>query len=289
MEDALLAQLQNAHLHDDDDLRHESETGSEASDNDQDEDIYKDDDNDSIPFNAQHGGRQTGPKGVIADQKYHEQLQRDAQLRSQARHNARILAKAPTTTTYREDEAAKDELVLEAKAEESDGDLEDEAALQRFRQQRLAELRNMNNHAVRQQHRVFGTVQDITAEEYASVIDKEWKTVPIIIHLYDESIRECRTLDDYFVGLAYKYALAKFVRVSATDLEFDLVGSPAILAYRGGILVANLVRLIDEVGPQFIVDAVEDVLLRSGALSEDDLYDLPVRTRSDTEDDEEDG
>jgi hypothetical protein len=116
----------------------------------------------------------------------------------------------------------------------------------------------------------------------------------------------CRLLDDIFVGLASKYALAKFIRVSALDLEFDLVGSPSILAYQNGLLVANLVRIIDQVGSRFDNDSIEDILLkyviqlchlpffffflhlliiisflnlfRHGALSENDLYDIPRKT-----------
>lgn len=69
-------------------------------------------------------------------------------------------------------------------------------------------------------------------------------------------------MDIHLTELAKKYVLAKFIRVSAIDLDFDLVGSPAILAYHGGILVANLVRIIDEVGQRFDVDSIEDVLLK---------------------------
>jgi hypothetical protein len=68
-------------------------------------------------------------------------------------------------------------------------------------------------------------------------------------------------LDNHLNDLAKKYVLAKFIRVSAVELDFDLVGSPAILAYHGGILVANLVRIIDEV-PRFDIDSIEDVLLK---------------------------
>jgi hypothetical protein len=68
-------------------------------------------------------------------------------------------------------------------------------------------------------------------------------------------------VDDILTDLARKYAMARFVRVSAHDLEFDLVGSSAILGYRGGLLVANLVRLVDYVNSRFDVETVEDVLL----------------------------
>lgn len=64
------------------------------------------------------------------------------------------------------------------------------------------------------------------------------------------------------IDLAKKYALAKFIRIHATEIDFDLVGSPAILAYQGGILIANLVRIIDEVGQRFDVESIEDILQR---------------------------
>jgi hypothetical protein len=66
--------------------------------------------------------------------------------------------------------------------------------------------------------------------------------------------------------------MARFVRVSAIDLDFDLVGSSAILAYRGGLLVANLVRLLDYVNNRFDTETVEDVLLRYGLSSGYDIY-----------------
>ncbi|KAI9274301.1 thioredoxin-like protein [Phascolomyces articulosus] len=237
--------------------------------------------NDSFPGRRQMGP-QTGPKGVLADHAHYQQEQRGAQADTRRAYNAKMLAKAPTTTTYLQDEAER-QLILEHptdnKQDSDDDDLldeEDEEAIRQYREKRLAELKGINNHQSRMMHRVFGKLEDIAADDYATVIDKEWRTVPVIVHLYDESIPTCRKLDDYLMDLAQKYALAKFIRVSAMDLEFDLVGSPAILGYKGGMLVANLVRFVDYVGPRFSEDAVEAVLLRSKALGEDDRYHGPV-------------
>ena len=69
-------------------------------------------------------------------------------------------------------------------------------------------------------------------------------------------------MDEYLIDLAKKYTLAKFIRISAVELDFDLVGSPTVLAYQGGILIANLVRIMDEVVCRFDVESIEDVLLR---------------------------
>ncbi|KAG0181164.1 hypothetical protein DFQ28_007472 [Apophysomyces sp. BC1034] len=292
MEDALWAQLQNTALDDDDraDCRRQAATddyGSEVGSDQDEDDNNSDVSQTSMP--VRQSGCQTGPKGVIADHAYYQQVKGDAQLKARSDYNARMLAKALTTTTYSEDQAhTQTELILEHKKEDDDSDgelLEDEEMLRQYRQKRLAELKQINNRETRRQHRLFGTLEDVLADDYATAIDKEWRTVPVIIHLHDK----CQTLDEHLRGLAHKYALAKFIRVSALDLEFDLVGSPAILAYKSGILVANLVRLVDEVGSRFSVEDVEDVLLRYGALSEDDLYEVqPKNNNSDDEDEDED-
>jgi hypothetical protein len=95
-----------------------------------------------------------------------------------------MMNQAVTTTSYGQDQQ---ELVLEHNKSEDEDDLDDDRdAILAFRQQRLQELARMSNHTVRRQQKVFGQVEDIDADEYASVIDTEWKTVPIVMHLYDE-------------------------------------------------------------------------------------------------------
>ncbi|KAI8338583.1 thioredoxin-like protein [Chlamydoabsidia padenii] len=276
MEDALLAQLENNTLDDGkQDLR-----SSSASTN---------------PVMMRQGGRQTGPKGVIDDQKYQQQLDASKRRGQIADYNAKLLAKAPVTTTYLQDQQQQQqqqmELVLESKpkpAIEDENDSDDEEVLKAYREKRLAELKKMRNHSTRQEHRVFGTLQDIDVDDFVTSIDTEWRTVPVIVHLYDDSLENCRRLDDILQGLAHKYSLAKFIRVSGLDLEFDLIGSPAILGYKSGMLIANLVRLDDEVGAKYTAESVEDVLIRHDVLSDDDQYDIPSsRIENDDDDDDE--
>ncbi|CAO3640049.1 unnamed protein product [Cunninghamella echinulata] len=235
------------------------------------------------------GGRQTGPKGVIDDQKYQQSLEAYQKKQRIQEYNAKLLSKAPTTTTYLEDELllkqlqlqqqqrGTDELILESPTHKQDDEEDDEEVLKAYREKRLRELKQLKNHNTRKQHRLFGKYEEIHPDDYVLSIDNEWKTVPVIVHLYDNTLDHCKQLDQILHGLAQKYCLAKFVRVSALALEFDLVGSPAILAYKSGILMANLVRLDDEVGPAYTVESVEDVLLRNEVLSEDDQYDIPEK------------
>jgi hypothetical protein len=95
-----------------------------------------------------------------------------------------MVNQAITITSYGQDQQ---ELVLEhINSDEDDIDEDDESAIQAYRQQRLKEFARISNPAVRRQQKVFGHVDDIDANEYASIIDTEWKSVPIVIHLYDE-------------------------------------------------------------------------------------------------------
>ncbi|CEP08934.1 hypothetical protein [Parasitella parasitica] len=277
MEDALWAQLQNASLEENDD-RDRIEPESES-----DQEDHVDISVNSIPHEERQSGPNTGPKGVKADHDYHQQIQLGLKHKARADYNARMLAKAPTTTTYLQD-AKEQELILQQQQQQQELDDDD---LKYLREKRLSELKRLaqGNRSIHQQQKLFGAYKTINADEYADEIDDESKTIPVIIHIFDDSLPRCKELDLILPDLAQKY-FAKFIRVSANDLDFDLVGSPAILAYAGGVLNANLVRIIDEVGTRFDIDAIEDVLLRHGALSQNDLYDIPSIT-SDEEQDEE--
>ncbi|KAI8097740.1 thioredoxin-like protein [Halteromyces radiatus] len=286
MDDALLARLQKNTLEDDDDkYKRSGENDSDISEDEETKSSFQDEDF-TTTMAMRQGGRHTGPKGVIDDQKYQQQLDTAKKQQQIADYNAKLLAKAPMTTTYIQDQQQM-ELILEPpKRQEEKEEVfeEDEQVIQQYRKKRLEELKKLKNHDIRQSHRIFGYVQDVDVDDYAEAIDKEWRTVPVIVHLYDDSLENCRHLDFILQGLARKYCLAKMIRVSALDLEFDLVGSPAILGYKSGMLVANLVRLDDEVGSRYTAETVEDVLVRHEALSEDDLYIIPEKDDNDDDD-----
>lgn len=95
------------------------------------------------------------------------------------------------TTTYAEDKRQEGLLILEHKNDDDDNDDE---VIKMYRQKRLNELRNMkaNNHLLRQQQKVFGHVNDVNVDEYLKAIDNEWKTVPVIVHIYDK-VKEMHT------------------------------------------------------------------------------------------------
>lgn len=125
---------------------------------------------------------------MLADHAFYQQQKAQTEAEKRAQYNAKILAKAPTTTTYQQDQ--EELLILEHKPKEQDelddDDLLDEKVLEQYRQQRLEQLGRLKNHGARREHKVFGSVLDVGPDDYASQIDREWQSVPVVVHLYDE-------------------------------------------------------------------------------------------------------
>ncbi|CAG8600805.1 11951_t:CDS:2 [Diversispora eburnea] len=188
-----------------------------------------------------HGGRQTGPKGVLADHAYHKRQMQQQKAKSITTYNEHMLSKALTTTTFREDE------IIKAQEEELFKDLEN----------------------IRNKKKRFGTLREISSNQYVKAIDNELPNVSVIVHLYENSNPQCRLLNECLTQLAKKFVYAKFIRILAHDLEFDPIGLPALLVYKNGDLIANLVKITDEIGENnFDFKIVENVLIRYGVLNQ---------------------
>ncbi|KAF9915868.1 Phosducin-like protein 2 [Lobosporangium transversale] len=238
-------------------------------------------------------GANTGPKGVIADQKYHHQQQLQKRLSSQQSYNARMLSKAPMTTTYRqdkererqekkaqglldEDEEDEDEKALRELEEE---DQDEKAVLERIRGSRLqdmswaakADKSGTGASSVRKK-RVFGSLMEMNAAQYVNAIDMESKDVTVVIHIYSEYNPACKKLDGCLIQLAARYATTKFIRIKAREVDFDEEVSPTVLAYRAGDLIANLVMITHELSEDFDDSELEDLFTKYKIFSPHDQY-----------------
>lgn len=54
-------------------------------------------------------------------------------------------------------------------------------------------------------------------------------------------------VEDALSNLARKHETTRFVKLAYQEAEMDMAAVPAILAYKGSDLIANLVSLIDEI------------------------------------------
>ncbi|KAF9357674.1 hypothetical protein BGX26_003304 [Mortierella sp. AD094] len=233
---------------------------------------------DSSKYPERETGANTGPKGVIADQKYHQQQQLQERLSSQQAYNARLLAKAPTTTTYRQD---KEKELQEKKAQGllNDDDLkaleeeeqEDEKAiLERIRGKRLQEMTwaaKANGGAGK---KMFGSLMEMNSAQYVNAIDTEKKDVTVVIHIYNEHNPACKKLDECLIQVAGRYATSKFIRIKAREVDFDEEVCPTVLAYRAGDLIANLVMITYELSENFDAAELEELFTKHKVLSPHD-------------------
>ncbi|TPX40409.1 hypothetical protein SeLEV6574_g06622 [Synchytrium endobioticum] len=223
-------------------------------------------------------GPQTGPKGVLADYRFHTQqeMARKAEttLRASRAHGKGALssgwmqrqivdeeaqkrgdiAKAeggkradnhgPPNDDERERENYEDALEKFERQVE-DLDIDDPFFMQQYRAKRMAELEATNAST----KRVFGVLRELDGSNYVSAIDSEPDNVTVVIHLYQSAVEACRLTNTYLTQLAKKYGLVKFCRIVSTtaDENFDLVALPALLVYRGGDLIHSFIRITDDI------------------------------------------
>ncbi|KAF9190422.1 hypothetical protein BGZ50_000230 [Haplosporangium sp. Z 11] len=219
-------------------------------------------------------GANTGPKGVLADQKYHQQQQIQERRSTHQAYNARMLAKAPTTTTFREDEARekREKQALEGKNEEDD---EDEKELERIRSKRLQDMRagagaGGGGGGAMAGKKMFGSLMEMNAAQYVSAIDAEKKNVTVVIHIYSEFNPACKKLDRCLIQLAGRYATTKFIRIKAREVDFDEEVCPTVLVYRAGNLIANLVMITYELSEDYDDAELEELFTKNKVISPHD-------------------
>ncbi|KAF9214800.1 hypothetical protein BGZ59_002939 [Podila verticillata] len=249
-------------------------------------------------YPERESGANTGPKGVLADQKYHHQQQLQERLSSRQAYNARMLAKAPTTTTYREDQMrmlqekkaqglldSDDEAKLKAELGDEDAldkllnnDEDEKTVLERIRGNRLKDMSaswaskpgDGGGGGGLMGKKMFGSLMEMNAAQYVSAIDGEKKDVTVVIHIYSEFNPACKRLDDCLILLAARYATTKFIRIKAREVDFDEEVCPTVLVYRAGDLIANLVMITFELSQEYDDKELEELLTKHKVLSPHD-------------------
>lgn len=149
---------------------------------------------------------------------------------------------------------------------EEEEDADDEEFLEQYRQQRMAEMR-----LALAGDRHFAQVVDIgSGEEFLRAVDEEGRGTLVIIHIYEPEVLACQAMEGCLLCLAQQYPQVKFCRVLGSDIgtsaQFRASALPALLMYRGGELVGNLVRVSDQLGNDFYATDVEALLQEYGLL-----------------------
>ncbi|XP_051960414.1 phosducin-like protein [Xyrauchen texanus] len=230
-----------------------------------------------IDYSADGSSVNTGPKGVINDWRKYKQLENEQRVEQQKEMERLIKKLSMTCKSHLDEEADKkkekdlqDKIAgkMPLRVDEEDEDDDDEAFLQQYRLQRIEEMRRHLCGGRR-----FEKVFDISSgEEFLHAIDKEGKNTLVVVHIYEPGVPACQAMEGSLLCLALQYPMVKFCRVRGsavgTSALFRSSALPALLLYRGGDLVGNLVRVSDQLGDDFYATDVEALLQEFGLLPE---------------------
>lgn len=212
----------------------------------------------------------TGPKGVIKDWQRFKQLETEKSIEKETEKLTLMKKLCITSKTVAEDARQADQDDLDAELAEL---LNDDNILLQFQQQRM---REMLERCGRQQKQ-FGTVVSLSnGDEFLNAIDNEDKSVPVIVHIYENKLTACKTMNNCLDELAQQYKSVKFCKiigsVAGMSAKFKIDGIPALLVYKGGSLIGNFVRLSDELGgDEFFTSDVEGFLIEHAMLPDNNM------------------
>lgn len=195
----------------------------------------------------------TGPKGVIKDWQRFKQLETE---KREAQEKERLALAQKLSMTCRS-----------ALDEEEDPDLAEllsDNLLLEFAQKRMQEM--MEKAAADSR---FGRVVHLkSGDEYLDHIDKEKPSVTIVLHVYENSVHSCKTMNECLDELARDFPCVKFCKISASTAglshNFKADGVPALLVYKAGELIGNFIQLGEEFGNEFVANDVENFLIDKG-------------------------
>uniref|UniRef100_A0A182JBG1 Phosducin domain-containing protein n=1 Tax=Anopheles atroparvus TaxID=41427 RepID=A0A182JBG1_ANOAO len=206
----------------------------------------------------------TGPKGVIQDWQRFKQLEAERREQDEAEKLCLLKKLSITARTKEEDQAAEAMSELDAEFQE----LMDEDFLQEYQRKRMAEMLAMMD-----RKGCFGELVDLkNGDDFLQAVDKEDKNVTVVIHIYREKYGPCTKMNVALQQLAKEYVNVKFCKFISSDAglshAFKTSGVPALLIYKGGQMIGNFVKLVDDLSDEFDFGDVESFLVENGIIND---------------------
>ena len=245
------------------------ETGNNDNASDSDDDDYYFDGlpNATAPLDSQRDPSQphqplrpsgnTGVKGVLAD--YREAQQQEQLRKEEERLESLRAFQRATRPGCRADDTNRNNNDNASEDDSSHLDDSDDEFIKKFRHQRLTQLQQNQSAAPSSSlPPTFSLLTSVSPEEYVQLVDSIDPRVFLVVHLYEASIQHCRMLHSTLEKVAQSMDWAKFIQVQALEASptLDTICLPALLVYKRGELVHNLVRFM-EFNPEDVMDTLE--------------------------------
>ena len=194
----------------------------------------------------------TGVKGMLAEHKAIQRLEKEERLQKERERNAAIQRAALGHVVKKPQDENNDEEV-DALLDEDD----DEDFMASYRAARLAQLKLTASMPT------FGRVLEMTTHsELLETLEQTDKRVYVVIHLYETSVTSCVRMNKFLEELAVKRPHVLFARMyaSQTGLEVDLSALPVLTVYKGVDCVEGIAGIAATYGQYFTVADVEHML-----------------------------
>ncbi|KAL1976086.1 hypothetical protein VTN31DRAFT_4478 [Thermomyces dupontii] len=202
----------------------------------------------------------TGPKGVIADAQSYERERRKTFRRTLLDLTGLDLSKKTDADKDRKTDSNKDKIPLDA---------DDEEFMQRWREKRMRELSQQQNHMRRNSpsKRLYGTVDEVDAEGYLNAIERVPPDTTVVVCIFDPDSSLSEEVEEALTGVARLHQTVHFVKLHYEIAEMNHLQPPALLAYRAGELISTLVELEEQVGRgKITVTSIEHLLKRQNII-----------------------
>lgn len=224
----------------------------------------------------------TGPKGVINDWQRFKQLENEKREEKEKERLDLLKKLSITAKTAEEDARMREEEELDPELRDL---MRDEMLLQ-FQKQRMAEMMaNSGRQTTFKQ--VFNL---INGDDFLNAVDKESKFTTVIIHIYENQVKACKTMNTALEALVAEYPKIKFCRMLSScagmSRNFKRGGVPALLVYKGGQMIGNFVRLSDEFGDDFYPSDVESFLIEHAMIEDKSCVPVISEKTNTNEDDD---
>lgn len=194
----------------------------------------------------------TGPKGVIADAQAFERARKGSFRRTLFGDS-----RPPKSVT---DDAT---LLQNSTPPDGSGSEEDEDRfLRRWRESRMAELRQVPHRRPSPRRKFYGSVDTVDAVGYLDAIEKVPSETIVVVCVYDPESKTSAQVEDCLETIARRQPSVHFIKLHYEIAEMDHIRAPALLAYRGGDVFATIVEIPHQIprGKSCTADTLEDLL-----------------------------
>lgn len=223
----------------------------------------------------------TGPKGVLKDWQRFKQLEAESR-NEQEKERLELMKKLSLSCMSSNEE---DEYKKQKEAQDELDELLNDDFLLHYQKQRMQEMLAQSGRLPR-----FGKLSSLSSSgEFLEAIDCENKSVVVIVHIFEDRIPACSVMNGCLISLSQEYPTVKFCKLVSSlagmSRQFKIRGVPALLVYKGGQMIANFVRITDELGHDFYANDVENLLLEHGILPDKSFIPAIVKHQNVAEDD----